>query len=260
MFKKGIIMIIIFLFVSGISVFGNEKEYVNIINPILGESGKLISDNSLFISIFVIEDVDLTLELIKDNTPVFNFETSEENCDLISGFRSIEVIEKPLTKSEISNLYNKSEKKYNYLEEEYLRVKLVVEKIPSLLDENDESYSTLMSDKDRNNVKYFDLISEKYNVAKEEYYFWKEEYLKLFEDIIIDNIKIEVDPFLPYFEHTVKNIEEGEYKLMIKLESTGEIVEMMEFKVLTEDTLIDEISDGFDIIDFFGPIKSNLIK
>lgn len=317
MLKKGIIAVLIisFVFVMSIMSFSENDEYVNIINPEVGESGKIISDNSLFFSIFVIKDVNLTLDLIKIDTPVFVFEeenesTKEEIEEVILAAESEEVIaadeseevivaveseevfeeekilassieeekilvssieeeeifndveflvEKPeqLTKENISIAYQNAEEEYEDIKKDYFEALENVENIPDLVDELSEDFDPTyeLTDEDRLNLEILEIVSKIYNDRKAEFNYWEEEYFKLFENKILSDLDIDVDSLLPYFEYTVNGIEEGTYQLVIKLKETNEVVELLEFEVVTEENLVEEMfEDIFGDIDYFDEI------
>ncbi len=54
---------------------------------------------------------------------------------------------------------------------------------------------------------------------------------------------MEVNSSLPYYNYTVDDIEHGNYRLMIKLKTTDEVVKQLEFEIISEDDLADAISE-----------------
>ena len=94
-----------------------------------------------------------------------------------------------------------------------------------------------------------------YSYAISDYNYWEEEYLKLFEKVIFSNVEMNVDPLLPYFEYTVKDIKSGTYKLAIRLKETNKVVKLLEFEVVTGEVLAEEIvEEMLKSIDFFDNI------
>ena len=286
MFKKSIsiIFIILLVLLMNIIIFAqdsDEIEYVSIINPEVGGSGKVISEDSLFISIFVIEDVDLLLELVKIDTPVFNFETeevvpliepinnneaneeeTEENIDeekVIFGEDSgiLEELDTQLKKEDIFTAYQNAQEIFDITEALYLEAMLNISGIPNLVDESAINYDPTyeLTEEEVLYLEEADTAYIAYSYAISDYNYWEEEYLKLFEKVIFSNVEMNVDPLLPYFEYTVKDIKSGTYKLAIRLKETNKVVKLLEFEVVTGEVLAEEIvEEMLKSIDFFDNI------
>lgn len=73
-------LLILVMIVSQLPVLADdasEDPYVYIISPKVGDSGKTILNETLFISIYIQSEQSLTLELVKK--PVYDFEIARED-------------------------------------------------------------------------------------------------------------------------------------------------------------------------------------
>ena len=253
MFKKSFVLILVLSFVLMTASFAliqnNDSEnieYVKIISPKVGQSGKFISESSLFISILVLEDIDLELALYKIESPVYEFEDDLEldinSKSILNSDESMDIEYRDiinLTRDDIINYYLESESKLELIKELYFEVLNEIKELP-ILDNNE------VSDKE---IKLSEIEADYSNrliKAKDEFQYWKNRYDSLFEVVILDNIDIEVDVLLPYFEYIVGDIAKGKYRLVITKKDDNEIVKSLEFQIVTEESIFKEIESSVD--------------
>jgi len=266
-------MLVVFILVMALSInmisFANdgettEEDYVHIISPEVGESGKTILNDALFISIYVQSNDTLLLSMIKKETSIFTFEEEVEDPEFIEliplvAAESIEVEEKisladvtivELTKEEIFSAYQIAEADLAILQADFETAKNAIAKIPSLLDESATLYDPLykLSELEIENLAYYEKISNFYNEALNEYVKWENKYNKLFETVVFDQEEMIVDPSFPYFEHTVQDITPGTYDLVIS-NAKGDDIETLTFEIVTEDIIADTIKEEVNIFD-----------
>lgn len=271
MFKKSFVLILILSFVLMMASFAfvqndddENIEYVKIINPKVAQSGKFISESSLFISILVLEDVDLELALYKIESPVYEFDEMyvEEDLQLdielksITNFdddKSVDISEPletsyreitDLTRDNIINHYLKSESELASIKVLYFEVLSEIKLFANL--ERELNINQEISDSEFELFKVEAEYSSRLINAKNEFQYWKNKYDSLFEIVIINNIDIEVDILLPYFEYIVEDVAKGKYKLVITKKSDNEIVESLEFQIVTEESILKEIENNID--------------
>lgn len=269
MIRKVMMLFLVFAMIlsSTTLVFASDtdkEELVHIISPEVGDSGNTIINGALFISIYVQSDDTLFLSL-KKQMPKFTFEV-EEVAEVLEPTEPLEtekveeeeekipLIEleevKPLTKDEIILAYSGIKSDLEVIESVYLNAKAVVDQIPSQIDETAENYdpSYQLTDEDKNAMTYFDDVSAMYKNMTAQLSKMKVEYDNLFESDVFAQQEIKVDPSFPYFEYTAKNVEPGNYKLLIT-DMNGNIIKKLEFEVVTEQTIADKIIETDNIFE-----------
>lgn len=245
MFKKSMIaiMLLTLLISAGMVMFADVEETVEeviIINPVVGNSGKAIIDDSLFISIYIESEDDLVLELVKK--PVFNFEETVSivpyaNNTIEEKVSMFDMIANEVTsKQGILEMYQSA-----VLQRDNAKVALSVAK-SDVTDLNPDD-DTFLTEEEQLNMERFNQASSTYNAAVMNFSFWQKAYLKLFDQVIIDNMMMYVDPAFSYFEYTVDNITPGHYVMRVK-NSSGYTVESLSFEVVTQESIADEILDA----------------
>jgi hypothetical protein len=250
MFKKYMFaLLILVLLVSQFVVLAedvSEEPYVYIISPKVGDSGKTILNETLFISIYIQSEASLNLELVKK--PVYDFEVVTEDLpEAVDFFIEEKVLfsetqasKNVFTKKEIIKAYEETSKHLDELKENY-RIK---RKNLGEISQNTENVSSLSSS-ERLRLQSFEKAKSNLNKGMVAYNFWKEAYLELFDKVIFSNVKMSVDASFPYFEYTLDNVQPGYYKLAIK-NLDGKIVESLEFEVVTEQSIANEIINSSD--------------
>lgn len=268
MLKKYMIAILILTLVFSSVAFGfndTDETFVYIISPEVGEAGKAIINNDLFISVYVQSEESLYLELIKKETPVFNFET-EENKTFIELDVTEPIEEKVLLDEAVTPVYTKEEIYVQYqvaktdlaiVKKSYEAAKNVVSKIPSLLDETASLYdpSYVLTEEDILNQEHLEKMTKEYSDVLSDFYFWEEKYLELFETVIFQDVEMLVDEVLPYFEYNVDGIAPGHYTLSV-VNGDGDIIEKLTFEVVSEDIIVDEIIED---LNFFNNIIDDAV-
>jgi hypothetical protein len=258
-------LIITLVVTSNVLVFASDSEGdVHIISPEVGESGKTILNDALFISIYVQSDDTLFLSLKKE-MPKFTFEEKDDILPLIPLMPTVTsqtevkeekvslgeiVVEAPMTKEEIVAAFEAIKSDLEIIERTYVSAKSAVSKIPNLLDESAENYNPTyqLTEKDKEVKKYFEDVEAFYQEMSLKYEIMKAKYDALFEKDVFDQQEITVDPEFPYFEYNVSNIEPGNYKLQIT-DMNGKIIEMIEFEVVTEQVIAEKILETNNIFD-----------
>lgn len=267
MFKKSILIILIFamIFAMSFTTFARDNsdigkiEYVNIINPEVGESGKIISSDSLFISIHVLEDAKLVLDLVKIDTPIFNFEKVQNSVavDLENKESAIEITSTSLSKEEIFIAYQNAQDNFYASKSEYFSALSETTGIHNVVDESSENFDPTyqLTAEDVIKLENVSITRKTYVTGVKNYNYWEAEYLKLFEKVILSGVELKVDSLIPYFEYKVDNIKQGNYKLIVKLKETNEVVKSLEFEIVTKKILTEGIYDEmFKLVDFFKNI------
>ncbi|MBN2794085.1 MAG: hypothetical protein JXR88_01665 [Clostridia bacterium] len=250
MWKKSMIAIVLMALVISVTMVmfadvAESEEYVYIINPEVGTSGKTIVNESMFISIYVESEQDMLLELVKK--PVFTFENEKalmpDDEILEEKFTIFDILSRQTvySKSDIMNMYQLALYDKEMAKDDLNLAKLSLGSI----NPKDETYLTLSEQK---LVEKYNSALENYNKVIRNYQYWKDSYFKLFEQKIIDNLVMSVDPAFPYFEYTVEDITPGHYVMKVK-NSEGIVVESLEFDVVTEDVLTDEILGNTNFFD-----------
>jgi len=270
MFRKFMMVTLVFLLVLSsftMALANDESEdYVHIISPVVGESGKTILNDALFISIYVESEDTLFLSL-KKQMPTFVFEEEEtdEVVELIPLVAATvideEAIEekisldeleevKPLTKDEIVMAYQIAEEDLKIIKSDLVMAKNAVSEIPVQTLEATESEEPTqdLTAEQLEATTYLEEVTKLYNEAKAEFDKWQTEYNSLFEKDVFEQQEMVVDPEFPYYEHTVSNIETGKYKLIITT-LEGEEVDRLEFEVVTEAVIADKIIENVNIFD-----------
>lgn len=268
MIRKFLSVFLIFILVltANIIVFANDEtteDYVHIISPEVGESGKTLLNDSLFISIYVEADETLFLSL-KKVMPTFTFEEENDQIELIPlvpilpteeeseekiPLAEIDAVE-PLTKSEVVAAYQIAEEDFQILEKEYKEAKSKVSSIPSLLDESSIDYDPTykLSEEEVDALNHFDDVTERYKKALSDFESWKKEYDKLFEKNVFEQQEMIIDSQFPYYEHTVSDIEPGNYKLIVT-NLDGQVIETLDFEIVPEKVIADTIIEGSNIFE-----------
>lgn len=263
MLKKYMIAILILTLVFSSVAFGfdeTDETFVYIISPEVGESGKAITNNDLFISVYVQSENSLYLELTKKEAPVFNFE-QEENRNIIEPTLNETVEEKVILNETVIPVYTKEDIYLQYqmakvdldiVETSYYDAKHIVEKIPSVSNDEDDldEFSYILSESDILDKAHYDQMLNEYHKILQSYYFWEKSYLELFETTIFENVEMTVDAVLPYFEYNVDDIEPGNYTLSV-VDIEGKIIETLTFEVVSEEIIVDVIIED---LDFFNNI------
>ena len=258
MFKKGMlaILMILLLMTQFIVVAEDtmEEPYVYIISPKVGDSGKTILNETLFISIYIKSKESLILELVKK--PVYDFEVAVESTQIDSDF----IVEEKISLTEIQNpkvVYKKSE-----IIESYDKASVALEEAKIAYDVERTKFSNNKMSKldfiDVQKLTYAQrLIYADYTEAKTDlnkalltFRFWKSAYLDLFDKTIFSNMTMNVKEAFPYFEYTHNNIQPGHYKLSVKT-TGGLVLEKLEFQVVTEQSIANEIINNMN---FFGEL------
>lgn len=268
--KSFLALLIISLLVMGSAlVFANDDEtedYVHIISPIVGESGKTLLNDSLFISIYIETDDTLFLSM-KKVMPTFTFE--EVNDKEIITYVELEPAEPvdenvdgekiplgevdavaPLTKDEIVAGYQIAEEDFKILEKEYDEAKKIVSEVPSLLDESSVDYDPTykLTEEEVRAINYLEDVTVRYKETLAAFEAWKKKYDQLFEDDVFEQQEIVVDAQFPYYEYTVSDIEPGNYKLMVT-NLDGQVIEVLEFEIVPEKVIADTIIEGSNIFE-----------
>lgn len=271
MFRKFMMVTLILLLVItnvAIALATDESEdYVHIISPVVGESGKTILNDALFISIYVESDDTLFLSLKKQMpTFVFEEETVDEVIELIpleaaALLDESEVVEEkvslfeveeiePLSKDEIVMSFQVAEEDLKIIKADLLLARKATIDIPVQTEEttNSEDPNQDLTDEQIEALAYLDEVTKFYNEALKNHEKWQVEYKKLFEKDVFEQQEMIVDASFPYFEHTVSNVETGNYKLVITT-LDGEVIEQLEFEVITEEVIADKIIENVNIFD-----------
>lgn len=250
MFRKYMFALLILVMVlSHIPVLAEDsadEPYVYIISPKVGDSGKTILNETLFISIYIQSEKSLTLELVKK--PVYDFEIVREDLPeavdiLIEEKVLLTDVLKPkrlLSKSEIIEAYEETSVHLIDLRKDYEIKKDKLGNLP----QSSENISEL-SASERLRLQAFESAKSDLNEGMVAFNFWKKAYLDLFDKVIFSDLKMTVDPSFPYFEHTHDNVEPGFYKLSIK-NLDGKVIDSLEFEVVTEQSIANEIINGND--------------
>ncbi len=287
MFKKSIFFVLVLSLVFSISAiaFGQDDEiteYVDIINPEVSESGNVISNKSLYISIYVKEEVDLIFQLVKVSTPVFIFESEKDQYDsqveeivydeletVISNENDDTGVINEEVSEEISEVDNSITEEI-LLDHDIENINDNIDTDKVLSKEEVYEYYTLANEKyEMLNIKYkeisekqevpsesddqsmnqstdevfIDEIEAKLKEANKAQKYWHSEWIKYFETVVVEADMV-VDSSLPYFNYTVDDIEHGKYKMFVKLKTTNTVVKQLEFDIISEDTLADVISQS----------------
>lgn len=279
MFKK--YMLVLFIFIAAFTLSMTviaidekavDEDFVHIISPEVGESGKTILNDSLFISIYVQAEDTLLLSMIKKEQPIFIFEEEVEEPEFVElmplsiaeavveekvTLAEVTIVE--LSKEEIFSAYQVAEADLKILTEDLELAKDKIEKIPSLLDESAPLYDPTykLTDEETESLAYYEAVSTSYNEALNEYIKWENKYNKLFEKIVFDQVEMIVDPSFPYFEHKVQDLTPGNYDLVIT-NVDGDAIETFSFEIVTEDIIADSIIETINIFDQI--IDSNLFE
>ncbi len=273
MTKKIIMVLLVFILVLSSSMLSfatdETEDYVHIISPVVGESGKTILNNALFISIYVQSENSLFLSLKKE-MPIFIFEEEEmveDSIDLmmlVPALSSEDIVEEveekvsldevieeePLTKDVIVSAYQIAETDLEILTADLIIAQTAVEKIPSVLDDSAADYNPtyMLSEEELESTEYLEAVTGLYTEAVTDFEKWEGTYKDLFETDVFEQQEMVVDPSFPYYEYTVSNIEPGTYKLLItNLE--GIVIEELEFEVVTEEVIADKIIENVNIFD-----------
>ncbi|MCH4886880.1 hypothetical protein EZV73_04835 [Acidaminobacter sp. JC074] len=274
MMRKFMILLLILIMAlsANIMVFANDEtseEYVHIISPEVGESGKMILNEALFISIYVQTDDTMYLNL-KKVVPSFNFDEEAEEKEYVEmiplvpalpveeveveeekiSLAEVEIIEEePLTKDEVVASYTIAEDDFKIVEEELANAKAAAN-IETFVDETSPEYdpSYQLTEEDIEAANYLDDVTVRYNEALANYEKWKKEYDKLFEEDVFEKLEMVVDSSLPYFEHTVSDVEPGSYKLIVT-NDLNEIVEQLDFEVVSEQVIADKIIENTNVFE-----------
>lgn len=273
MTKKIIMVLLVFILVlsSSMLAFATDEteDYVHIISPVVGESGKTILNDALFISIYVQSENSLFLSLKKE-TPVFIFEEEEmieDNVDLmmlVPALSSEDIVEEveekvsldevveeePLTQDVIVSAYQIAEADLEIITADLIIAQTAVEKIPSVLDDSAAEYNPtyMLSEEELESTEYLEAVTGLYTEAVTDFEKWEGTYNDLFEKDVFEQQEMVVDPSFPYYEYTVSDIEPGTYKLLItNLE--GIVIEELEFEVVTEEVIADKIIENVNIFD-----------
>lgn len=249
MLKKSMIAIVLMALVISATMIMfadviESEEYVYIINPEVGTSGKAIINESMFISIYVESEQDMLLELVKK--PMFDFEPEE-------GLTPDVIVEEKFTIFDIlsrQTVYSKSDTMTMYQLALYDKemAKEDLDNAKTALGTVDPEEGTYLTIEEQKLVDNYQLAFDHYIQALKDFQYWKETYLRLFEQRIIDNMVMSVDPAFPYFEYTVPNVTPGHYILKVK-NADGFTVEALEFDVVTEASITSEILENTNFFD-----------
>ncbi len=276
MIKKFMILLLIVVMTlsTNIMVFADDntsEEDIQIISPEVGESGKMVLNKALFISIYVQTDDTMYLNL-KKVVPTFNFdevteekqyidmiplvpalpveETQEDFLEEKISLGEVDITEdEHLTKDKIVVSYTVAEDDVKILEEELEEAKAAADissSVEKSLLEDDSIYQ--LSEADIEAVNYLDDVTMRYNEALANYDKWKKEYDQLFEEDVFKQQEMVVDPSFPYYEYTVSDIEPGSYKLLVTNDESV-IIKQLEFEVVSEQVIADKIIDNPNVFE-----------
>ena len=276
MIKKFMILLLIVVMTlsTNIMVFADDntsEEDIQIISPEVGESGKMVLNKALFISIYVQTDDTMYLNL-KKVVPTFNFdevteekqyidmiplvpalpveETQEDFLEEKISLGEVDITEdEHLTKDKIVVSYTVAEDDVKILEEELEEAKAAADissSVEKSLLEDDSIYQ--LSEADIEAVNYLDDVTMRYNEALANYDKWKKEYDQLFEEDVFKQQEMVVDPSFPYYEYTVSDIEPGSYNLLVSNDD-GVIIKQLEFEVVSEQVIADKIIENPNVFE-----------
>ena len=276
MIKKFMILLLIVVMTlsTNIMVFADDntsEEDIQIISPEVGESGKMVLNKALFISIYVQTDDTMYLNL-KKVVPTFNFdeetykkeyvdmiplipalpieETQEEPQEEKISLGEVDIVgEESLSKDKIVVSYTVAEDDVKILEDELEDAKVAADissSVEESLLEEDSIYQ--LSESDIEAVNYLDDVTVRYNEALANYDKWKKEYDQLFEEDVFKQQEMVVDPSFPYYEYTVSDIEPGSYNLLVSNDD-GVIIKQLEFEVVSEQVIADKIIENPNVFE-----------
>jgi len=272
MLRKGMLAILIFLLMmTQIVVVAEdtvnqveEETYVYIISPKVGDSGKTILNETLFISIYIKSAEDLSLELVK--VPVYDFEpqvpAEDPFADFILSEEKVVMIEiesfaPVLTKTDIIGSYDQAVLALEISKVNYEAARLAYNEAEIEVVEDDQGQVDVQSMPYAERMIYTRYIQAQatLNEAMTKHNYWTDTYIQLFDQVIFQGVMMQVTEEFPYFEYTHEGILPGHYKLNVK-DASGQIVEQLEFEVVTEQSIADEIINNDN---FFDEILTNEI-
>lgn len=264
MLRKGMLAILMILVlmtqVVVIAEDSVEETKVQIISPKVGESGKTILNETLFISVYIESEDELLLELVKE--PVYDFEVKTESEPVVADFFveekvSLSDVEEPkiaFSKSEIIDAYSVASSALEISNGLYEAAKDAYD--VTVLDDQgnpmDLETAPALSQDQRSLLSEYKTAESHVNTALTSYHFWKDAYLGLFDKVIFDNVLMAVEGQFPYFEYTHNNIQPGHYKLYVKT-LDGSVLEQLSFEVVTEQSIANEILNSDNFIEDLQP-------
>ncbi|MCD6436407.1 MAG: hypothetical protein J7L15_08505 [Clostridiales bacterium] len=223
MIKKSAFLIALLLLMS-IPSFANSDfdQKIEVISPSIGSEGDVMVVNNLYISIRINEPVEYFVKLVK----VGKYEVNLEVLDKV--FLNIELTEEEKSQiygANVARIYFALEDKMNTLQKRYDQMSLLTEDI------------------DENKLKI--LQNEMENVNRQ-LINYRNEYKSLFYENILGPEPLKYDGVLPYYERTVSDVKDGEYKLIFD-DPEGHQVEEIGFNIKSKETVLTEIIDSIPL-------------
>ncbi len=217
MIKKSAFLIALLLLVSIPSFADSDfNQKIEIVSPTIGSEGDVMVVNNLYISIRIDEPVESMVKLVK-------IEKYEVNLDVLDKvFLNID-----LTEEEKSQIYGAN----------VARVYFALEgKFADLL----ESYNQMeMSSEYVSEDELYVLQREIENVKKQ-LINYENEYKSLFYKNILGPEPLKYDGILPYYERTIPEVKDGNYKLIFD-DLEGNQLEEVAFSIKSKETVVTEI-------------------
>ncbi|MEA3423956.1 MAG: hypothetical protein U9Q80_09210 [Bacillota bacterium] len=217
MIKKSAFLIALLLFMNIPSFADSDfNQKIEIVSPTIGSEGDVMVVNNLYISIRINEPVEYLVKLVK----IEKYEVNLEVLDKV--FLNID-----LTNEEKSQIYGAN----------VARIYFALEEKISFLKNRYKQMDTLIENVDENELEILQREIENVNTQLINY---RNEYESLFYRDILGPESLEQEGILPYYERTISDVGNGDYKLIFE-DLDGHQIEAVAFSVKSKEIVMMEI-------------------
>ncbi|MCK5764163.1 MAG: hypothetical protein KAH05_08590 [Clostridiales bacterium] len=217
MIKKSAFLIALLLFMNIPSFADSDfNQKIEIVSPTIGSEGDVMVVNNLYISIRIDEPVECLVKLVKIEKYEVNLEVLDKvflNIDLTKDEKS------QIYGANVARVYFALDEKMSFLQNQYNQMNTFVENV--------DEYELEILQREIENVNR-QLIN------------YKNEYESLFYKNILGPEPLQYEGILPYYERTISDVEDGDYKLIFD-DLEGHQIEEVVFSVKSKEIVMTEI-------------------
>lgn len=238
------------------------ENQIEIISPEVTAKGDVIVDRSLYISIRLQSEQPLVMTLTKLDKTVVDREQIMQSANLTSALSSPLLVsanrfkEHTLflstykTQGAVDQLSFKKEiiRLYDEVSLDYLAKKIIFEDLNTTLKAKfGANVLTVANEKPDLDKRLPQLLkaSENYKAVEQKYKAIKPLYEQLFETVVLDQIPVELEGIMPYFNYDLRDPKSGDYRLSFYAKDALEFpVKVVRFTVMNRQSAVKNIIDG----------------
>lgn len=244
------------------TVSGVTENQIEIISPEVTAKGDVIVDRSLYLSIRLLTDQPLVMTLTKLDKTVGDREQIMQSASMTSALSSPLLVSLIRFKEHVSQLstyktlasgeqlsYKKEILRlYDEVSLDYLAKKIIFEDLNTTLKAKfGVNVLTIANEKPDLDERLPQLLkaSESFRTIEQKYKAIKPLYDQLLETVVLDQIPVELEGIMPYFNYDFKDPKSGEYRLSFYKKDSLELpVKVLRFTVMNRQSAVKNIIDG----------------